>query len=137
MKNTIQLPQSQLYKITGKKLIITTTLIAALAASSVNAAENTLTTAKIHQQETQNENIGFGSGAVIGAIVAGPIGAIVAGLGGVFIAKYINVNDQNDELSSALLKEQQKQLSNEQIQSQYQAKLQRLETSYQQQLVSL
>ena len=137
MKNTIQLPQSQLYKITGKKLIITTTLIAALAASSVNAAENTLTTAKIHQQETQNENIGFGSGAVIGAIVAGPIGAIVAGLGGVFIAKYINVNDQNDELSSALVKEQQKQLSNEQIQSQYQAKLQRLETSYQQQLVSL
>ncbi|MDX2367919.1 MAG: sortase-associated OmpA-like protein PdsO [Colwellia sp.] len=137
MKNTIQIPQSQLYKITGKKLIITTALIGVLVASSVNAAENSLTPAKIHQQETHNENIGFGSGAVIGAIVAGPVGAIVAGLGGVFIAKYINVNDENDELTSALVKEQKKQLSIEQIQSQYQAKLQRLEISYQQQLVAL
>lgn len=137
MKNTIQLSQYQRNKFTGKKLILTTALITALATSSVNAAENSLTPANTHQQETQNENIGFGSGAVIGAIVAGPVGAIVAGLGGVFIAKYINVNDQNGELSSALVKEQQKQLSNEQIQSQYQAKLQRLETSYQQQLVAL
>lgn len=137
MKNTIQLSQYQQNKFTGKKLILTTALITALVTSSVNAAENSLTPENTHQQETQNENIGFGSGAVIGAIVAGPVGAIVAGLGGVFIAKYINVNDQNGELSSALVKEQQKQLSNEQIQSQYQAKLQRLETSYQQQLVAL
>ena len=137
MKNTIQLPQSQLYKITGKKLIITTALVAALATSSVSATENTLTSVKTQQQETKDENIGFGTGAIIGAIVAGPVGAFVVGIGGVFIAKYINVNDHNDELSHALVKEQQKQGSNEQIQSQYQAKLQRLETLYQQQLVAL
>ena len=137
MKNTIQLPQGQLYKITGKKLIITTALVAALATSSVSATENTLTSVKTQQQETKDENIGFGTGAIIGAIVAGPVGAFVVGIGGVFIAKYINVNDHNDELSHALVKEQQKQGSNEQIQSQYQAKLERLETLYQQQLVAL
>jgi sortase system peptidoglycan-associated protein len=137
MKNTIQPTQGQLDKITVKKLIITTVVIAALASSAVNATESSLTPETKHQQQAQNENIGFGTGAAIGAIAAGPVGAIVAGLGGIFIAKFINVNDDNDELTSALVKEQQKQLSNEQVQSQYQVKLQRLETSYQQQLVDL
>jgi sortase system peptidoglycan-associated protein len=137
MKNTTQLPQTQANKMTRKKVFITTALIAALATSSVNAAENTLPPEKIHQEATNEENIGFGTGAVIGAIVAGPLGAIVAGIGGVFVAKYINVNDQNEELSTALVNEQRKQRSNEQIQSQYQAKLQRLEASYQQQLIAL
>jgi len=142
MKNTIQLSKGQLaqdrlYKITGKKLLITSVVMAALATSSVNATESTSTLPTKHQQQMQNENIGFGTGAVIGAIAAGPVGAFVAGLGGVFIAKFINVNDENDELTSALVKEKKKQLSNEQAQSQYQVKLQRLETSYQQQLLTL
>jgi sortase system peptidoglycan-associated protein len=137
MKNTTQLPQAQANKMTRKKLFITTALIAALTTGSVNAAENTLPPEKTHQEATNEENIGFGTGAVIGAIVAGPLGAIVAGIGGVFVAKYINVNEQNEELSTALVNEQRKQQSNEQIQSQYQAKLQRLEASYQQQLVAL
>jgi sortase system peptidoglycan-associated protein len=137
MKDITQFTQSKRHKISGKKLIITTVVIAALASGSVNATENPLTPEKTHQQEINDENIGFGTGAVIGAIVAGPIGAFVAGIGGVFIAKYINVNDQNDELSSALVKEQQKQLANEQVQTQYQVKLQRLETSYQRKLVAL
>jgi len=147
MKNTIQLSQGQLaqdksaqgrlYKVVGKKLLITSVVMAALATSSVNATESTSTLPTKHQQQMQNENMGFGTGAVIGAIAAGPVGAFVAGLGGVFIAKFINVNDENDELTSALVKEQKKQLSNEQAQSQYQAKLQRLETSYQQQLLVL
>ncbi|MFT5851604.1 MAG: sortase system peptidoglycan-associated protein [Colwellia sp.] len=137
MKNSIQPTQGTSDKITGKKLIITTVVMAVLASSAVNATERSLTPETKHQQQAQNENIGFGTGAVIGAITAGPIGAIVAGLSGVFIAKFINVNDDNDELTSALVKEQQKQLSTEQVQSQYHAKLQRLETSYQQQLVAL
>lgn len=137
MKNTTQLIQDKVYKMTARKLLITTAVMAALATSTVNASENTVTPIKKHQQQTQNENIGFGTGAVIGAITAGPLGAIVAGLGGVFIAKFINVNDENDELNSALAKEQQKQLSYEQTKNQYQAKLQRLETSYQQQLIAL
>lgn len=132
-----KLTQKQEYKFTGKKVFITTALIAALATSPVNAAEDALTSVKTHQQQVNNENIGFGSGAVIGAIVAGPLGAFVAGLGGIFVAKYINVNDENDELTTALVKVKKNQLSTEQVQRQYQAKLQRLEHSYQQQLVAL
>ena len=134
MKNAIQYTQN---KMTGKKLILTTVIMAAVASSSVNAADISLKPETKHQNEVKNENIGFGTGAVIGAITAGPIGAFVAGIGGVFIPKFININDQNDELNVALAKEKQKQLSNEQVESQYQAKLQRLETSYQQQLVAL
>lgn len=137
MKKTTQLTQGKVNKVKGKKLFISTIVIAALATSSVNATENTLTSATKHQQQAHNENIGFGSGAVIGAIAAGPIGAFVAGVGGIFIAKFINVSDENDELNSALAKEQRRQVSNEKIQNQYQAKLQRLENSYQQQLVAL
>jgi sortase system peptidoglycan-associated protein len=137
MKNTIQSTEGTSYKITGKKLIVTTVVMAVLVSSAVNATERSLILETKHQQQAQNENIGFSTGAVIGAITAGPIGAIVAGLGGVFITKFINVNNDNDELTSALVKEQQKQLSNEQLQSQYHAKLQRLATSYQQQLVTL
>lgn len=124
-------------KTSVKKLLITTAVIAGLTTNSVNASESTLTPVTKHEQKQQNENIGFGTGAAIGAIAAGPIGAFVAGIGGVFIAKFINVNDENDELSSALAKEQKKQLSIEKTQNQYQAKLQRLESSYQQQLVAL
>jgi len=137
MKNTTQLTQDKVYKMMAKKLIITTAIMATLAASSVNATENTLTSERKHQQQADSENIGFGSGAVIGAIAAGPIGAFVAGIGGIFIAKFINVSDENDELNSALAKERRRQIFNEKIKNQYQAKLQRLENSYQQQLVTL
>lgn len=129
--------QQQEFKFTGNKVLFTTALIAALATSPVNAAEDVLTPVKTHQQQINNENIGFGSGAVIGAIVAGPVGAFVAGLGGIFVAKFINVNDENDELTSALVKVKKNQLSTEQVELQYQAKLQRLENSYQQQLIAL
>ena len=54
-----------------------------------------------------------------------------------FVAKFINVSDENDELTSALVKVKENQLSTEQVQVQYQAKLQRLEKSYQQQLIAL
>lgn len=132
-----QLTQNKLHKITAKQLTLATVIITALATSSAGATENTLTPSKKQQNQVQTENIGFGTGAVIGAIAAGPIGAVVAGLGGIFVAKYINVNDENDELTTALAKEHSKQLSNEEVQKQYQAKLQRLENTYQQQLLAL
>lgn len=96
-----------------------------------------LTVAEKKQAQTTNENIGFGTGMLIGAVAAGPIGAIVAGVGGVFIAQFINVNDENEELTLALSNEQQAhQLANKQAQ-QHQVKLQRLKKSYQQQLVAI
>ena len=137
MKNTTQLSQGQLTKTVGKKLIITTALMAALLTNSVSATENKLALKPKHEQQAQNENIGFGTGAIIGAITAGPIGAFVAGISGVYIAKFINVNNDNDELTTALLKEQKQNLSYEKEQEQNQDKFKRLKNSYQQKLAAL
>ena len=126
----------------SKKILIATVVMTAISSTSVSAYENDidkkLTVAEKQQVQTNNENIGFGTGALIGGIAAGPLGAILAGAGGAFIAKFINVNDENEELNIALTEEKQAhQLTNDQTQKQYQVKLQRLETSYQQQLVAL
>ena len=126
----------------SKKALLATVVIMAMTSTSVSAyenkIENDLTGTDKHQTQTNNENIGFGTGALIGGIAAGPLGAIVAGLGGIFIAKFINVNDENEALNIAITKEQQAhQLTNEQTENQYQDKLQRLEESYQQQLASI
>jgi len=137
MKHSTEVAHYNLNKINGKKLFIALTVITALATSSVNASEMSITSTKTNQKKVQNENLGFSSGAVIGAIAAGPVGAIVAGLGGIFIAKFINVNDDNEALSIALKEVEQDQVSKKQLQNEYQVKLQRLESSYQQQLVVL
>ena len=125
-----------------KKMLIATIIMTAMASTSVSAYEQTsdqaLTMKNQNQVKTDNENIGFGTGALIGGIVAGPLGAFVAGIGGVFVAKYINVNDENEALSLVLTKEQQaNQRINEQAEKQYQAKLKQLENTYQQQLMAL
>ncbi len=124
------------------KLLIATLVMGSIASTSVSAFERstiekqTLTEKK--QAQTNNENIGFGSGALIGGIAAGPLGAIVAGVGGVLIAKFINVNDENEELTIALTKEQQAhQIANKEVRHQYQNKLKTLKKSYQQQLVAI
>jgi len=126
----------------SKKALIASMVITAIASTSVSANEQvnelTLSGADKKQMQINNENIGFGTGAVVGGIVAGPIGAFVAGIGGTLIAKIMNVEDDNEALSTALTQAQlDYQQSSEQTRSQYQAKLQRLESSYQQQLVAL
>jgi len=48
---------------------------------------------EIKSKEDQNNAVGFGTGVVFGAVVAGPVGAVVAGLFGILIAD--DVNDKN------------------------------------------
>jgi len=131
----------------SRKALIATIVMTTIASSPVFAYESDekLTVAEKKQAQTNNENIGFGTGMLIGAIAAGPIGAIVAGVGGVFIAQFINVNDDNEELTLALTNEQQAhqlankhmQLANKHMQQQHQVEIQRLGNSYQQQLVAM
>lgn len=130
--------------VNSKKMLIATVVMTAMASTSVSAYEQTsdkaqaLTVKTQKQAKTDKENIGFGTGALIGGIVAGPLGAFVVGIGGVFVAKYININDEKEALTLVLTKEQQ---ANQQIKAQtqkhYQAKLQHLENTYQQQLMAL
>lgn len=73
--------------------------VSAFSSASTRTNENTsplsntaLSAAEIKEQETQNNVVGFGTGVLFGAAVAGPVGAAVAGLFGIFIA-----DDMNDE----------------------------------------
>jgi sortase system peptidoglycan-associated protein len=123
----------------SRKVIIATFISAAIASSNVSAYESIeqehLTAAEKYQEHTNNENIGFGTGAVIGGVAGGPIGAIVGGLGGVFIAKFINVSDEKDELSLALTQEKKtQQLRQDKKRKDYEHELARMESSYQDQL---
>ena len=86
------------------------------------------------EQQKDNENIGFGTGLVLGAVVAGPIGAFVSGIVGVLTAKHINVANDKEALTAQLSAEQnQYQLALEK----YQNKLQVLEREYQDELLTL
>tara|TARA_B110000467_G_scaffold97800_1_gene88475 strand:- start:4 stop:729 length:726 start_codon:yes stop_codon:yes gene_type:complete len=102
--------------------------------ANVQLTNESLMSEERHQERTNNENIGFGTGAVIGAIVAGPIGAFVAGITGVFIAKHMNVNDEVVLLSQNL----DKQKSNHQHEVDvYQTRLAEVKHQYQGELAVL
>ena len=124
------------------KMLITTAVITSLASTSISAFAKDINEKELiaqkQQENTNKENIGFGTGALIGGVAAGPLGAIVAGVGGVLIAKFMNVNDENEALSVALSKEKEtSQLANKNMQEQYQAKIEQLASTYQQQLVAI
>ena len=86
------------------------------------------------EQQLANENVGFGSGLVLGAIVAGPIGAIISGIGGAMIANHNNTVDDVNTLSTALEQEQQER---QHIAAAYNQKLQKAEQAYQNELLAL
>lgn len=88
----------------------------------------------IAEQQKENENIGFGSGLVLGAVIAGPIGAFVTSIVGILTAKHINVTNDNNDLTVKLSNEKsQHQLSLEK----YQQKLQLIEREYQDELLAI
>lgn len=102
-----------------KKTIISGAL--ALAIFSGQASAN---------DEKQNELIGLGSGALVGAAVAGPLGAMVAGIFGLMIADDVNDTNHAQILETDLLASRE-QL--QQLQQDYQlalAKNARLEEAY-------
>ncbi len=131
-------------KLILKKTILTTMVCAAITVNPLlanMAAADEYSTAKStakHQQQLHNENVGFGSGLIIGAIVAGPLGAIVAGIGGAFVAKHINAVEEVDELSLALVHEKtEHQQALALTSKRYNEKLQQSEQAYQRELLAL
>lgn len=86
------------------------------------------------KEQIKNENIGFGTGLVIGAIVAGPFGAFFSGVAGSLIAKHVNKVEENEVLTAELDKvtqERELQLAS------FQQRLQQSEQEYQQELITL
>ncbi len=87
-----------------KKLILATSIAFCLA---TGAAQNALASNKPQQPETKqsektNEMIGFGSGALAGGAVAGPLGAIIGGIFGIMIADDVNGDKQLKQANQAL-----------------------------------
>lgn len=86
------------------------------------------------QQADTNVEIGFGSGALVGAVIAGPIGAFVAGFVGTLIAKNVNAENSIEDLEVTLASKQQ---NIDHVIAQHQKALQATEQSYQSELLSL
>jgi sortase system peptidoglycan-associated protein len=91
--------------LTMKQTVIASTIAMSILTTPLmaNEAEHIASAVKTHEEKVDNENIGFGTGAIIGGIVAGPLGAIFAGVTGIFIAKHINVTDDVEVLSAELV----------------------------------
>ncbi len=109
-----------------KKNVIATAVVMSLFSGSLMAKETEYspsTIAQTHQEKVDNENIGFGTGAVIGGIIAGPLGAIVAGVTGIFIAKHMNATDDVEVLSADLTSAQRDMKHQQEEINQYQTKL--------------
>jgi len=123
----------------NKQNVVVGILMVSLINLPVHAADSTdglkqLSKEQLHREKVNNENIGFGTGAVIGAVVAGPIGAFVAGITGTLIAKHINVSNEAESLAISLNEEKEK--NSIQI-SQYKREIRQIEQEYQEQLASL
>ncbi|RHW77034.1 sortase-associated OmpA-like protein PdsO [Colwellia sp. RSH04] len=103
-------------------------------ASATAPKDHALSSEELHQEKVDNENIGFGTGAVIGAVVAGPIGAFVAGITGTLIAKHINVSNEAESLAISLLKAKEK---NDIQLSEHKREMREIEREFQNQLASV
>lgn len=76
-----------------KKLVIVSGLMMALSAPATMAASENIKKA---------ENIGFGSGLVVGAIAGGPLGAIIGGISGIFVGHSVAADKEIKTMETAL-----------------------------------
>ncbi|GAA0819106.1 OmpA family protein [Colwellia asteriadis] len=124
--------------LTVKKTAITSVIIMSLLSTPLMAKETMMSSAvQTHEEKSKNENIGFGTGALVGAIVAGPLGAIVAGVTGIFIAKHINATDDVEVLSTELASAQDHMKKNQDEIAQYKMQLAGALQNYQQDIESV
>jgi sortase system peptidoglycan-associated protein len=116
-------------------VIITSLLTApAFAVTKNQDSNNTLLSNEQQKQAQTNEEIGFGTGMVIGAIFGGPAGAFITGLAGNFLAKSINAEDEVEQLSIAF---EQEKRTNETALLALQSKIEQSEQGYQHELLAL
>ncbi|MBA6327502.1 sortase-associated OmpA-like protein PdsO [Colwellia sp. MB02u-6] len=124
-------------KTSRAKTLLNVALISALTVSPVFASSyEKIAQDKIEQESSAQlkEEIGFGTGMVIGAILGGPIGAFITGVAGNMIAKNINATDEIESLSIAYSVEKQ---NNEVSLARYQRQIEQAEQSYQIELLAL
>jgi sortase system peptidoglycan-associated protein len=124
------------------KKIFCAALISSLAVSPVFAGSyENIAKEKAVQERIAKENdaqlkeeIGLGTGMIIGAIFGGPVGAFITGVAGNLIAKNMNAEDEVENLSTAYIKEKQ---NNELALARYQSKIEQSEQRYKMELLAL
>jgi len=92
-------------KLTPAKLFLITSLIVTpIISQSAFAFENIKNekSEDIQLSDKDKEGIGFGTGVIVGAIIAGPVGAFIAGLTGSLIAKAKNSEKNINTLQASL-----------------------------------
>lgn len=126
--------KTSLARTSSPNTLITAALISVLTLTPtiVNAQNYDL----VAQDKTvqHNEEIGFGTGMVIGAILGGPVGAFITGVAGHLIVKNSNAENKIETISTAYEKEKQ---GNEMALAIYQEKITGAEQAYQEKLVAL
>ncbi len=110
-----------------KKIVVTTSLIAALSATTL--ASNAAHAGEDNSEQQKNVLVGMGSGASLGAIIGGPVGGVVGGLLGIMLGEDVNQHNEENELL-AQLDDKSTQLA--QLQQQYA----QLQSDYQSQLLA-
>ena len=118
-----------------KKLLLTTVVSSALVLAPISQAYASNTNEDGYALTDDNEEeLGFGVGAVLGGVLGGPAGAFITGIAGTFIMKYVNSEEEIVELAST----HQSQVSSyEQQIAQLNKQMQQAEFSYQQELLAL
>ncbi|MEW6983004.1 sortase-associated OmpA-like protein PdsO [Colwelliaceae bacterium 6471] len=113
-------------------------VIGALMGSPVWASNKPITTSvsdnnKMSTAE-KREGVGFGVGAVVGAIFGGPAGAFITAIAGSFIAKNVNAEHDIKSLELALVEEKN---SHQSAMEQFKQRLTQSEQAYQTELLAL
>ena len=100
-----------------KKLLIASTIALCLTHAFTPSAQASTyeDSQKQSKEEKTNEMVGFGSGAVAGALVAGPVGAVIGGIFGLLVADDINgdaqISNTKQNLAQAIHSLEQQQNS--------------------------
>lgn len=91
-------------------IALTLSLIINHAVSPLALAD-TSTVRTLKKQNTQNDALGFGSGALFGTAIAGPVGGVVGAILGLFIANDVNNDKALAHAESALANKDQQLLA--------------------------
>ena len=103
-----------------KKTLLASTIIALLVAnvSPAHASNSTSANTDPKTSPSKEENIGFFSGALSGALIGGPIGFFVGGISGVLIGEQVDKANQLDQVEEQLArKNTENEVINQQITS--------------------
>jgi sortase system peptidoglycan-associated protein len=86
-------------KLSINKITVTLALTCLLSANSFAT--------ELKEQQKKNELVGFGSGAVVGTLIAGPLGGIVTGIIGLLIAEDVNSDKELKLVKNSLQQKEQ------------------------------